>query len=777
MGVDTGKVYFVLYLAVVLELLIIIVERDDAEQHLKQKQKETMRLVESILSQLQSGSGTEGINTRPQDEITIPPKGVDIKQVMGAEIKSYRKYIVEVGITDVSNDLKRRRGESEGDYNERLKKLVELSNVAEIEYQIFFSPSDDPANAPVFPTQKQIMREHQDFRNLQPGDIINAPGEHVWEFIGARRLELDKDATYNNLPLEELTSGDIKPVYPPERVTTKGPALVPPDMPEDSVFFYSTEETRKALNAKGDADIEKRAFTAYFQPPDKQGWYKLRFTSRTNRILGVRADQKAKSLKGDTKVNIGTVQISVENLQKVKKELRFKLEKFRPPTEEILIKEKNLEKFNKQLKEAKARASKEEEAVDLRNKINLYGYIVKLLAPGQSVNFSQNRGSIEFNVRVITPKPPVAEPAIVAPVYLPCFDEVPPAFEFTISPYQGDNNKVSARIIDQNGVTVSQVNCRPLDEIASEDVATPGQGGKQQWRGVVNKNLAPGKYQVEVNHTLHQKPKTETFNLEVFPTSLTEASGRELDLRMKNMVVYGVNMMLNVIPTSGGKIKSNQFRIYLTTDADQQRPPFEGLSIGQEDALKLTANADELTLKISWVQPYTGKEVVLYPEQTVEIKQEAPKILTNKINKTISGTEKKVKILITGVRITKPNIGAQDGKQEAKIKVEVDNPSVDIGGYNIASDPMISKEGDQYTITMEIAGDLPRGEDMLIGAVSCNMTARAINPINGKVGLSRSTISVPLNYEPEEEMRPGGRRPGGGRGAPPRGGGERPPRR
>jgi len=33
-GGGAGKVYFVLYLAVILELLIIIVERDEAEENL-----------------------------------------------------------------------------------------------------------------------------------------------------------------------------------------------------------------------------------------------------------------------------------------------------------------------------------------------------------------------------------------------------------------------------------------------------------------------------------------------------------------------------------------------------------------------------------------------------------------------------------------------------------------------------------------------------------------------------------------------------------------------
>ena len=57
-GGGAGKVYFVLYLAVILELLIIIVERDEAEEHLVKRQKESMKIVESILSQLQTGAGS-----------------------------------------------------------------------------------------------------------------------------------------------------------------------------------------------------------------------------------------------------------------------------------------------------------------------------------------------------------------------------------------------------------------------------------------------------------------------------------------------------------------------------------------------------------------------------------------------------------------------------------------------------------------------------------------------------------------------------------------------
>lgn len=69
-----GKVYFVLYLAVILELLIIFIERDEAEEGLRRKQKEAIEIVQTILSQLQTGNGATGITTIPKDEIVLEPK-------------------------------------------------------------------------------------------------------------------------------------------------------------------------------------------------------------------------------------------------------------------------------------------------------------------------------------------------------------------------------------------------------------------------------------------------------------------------------------------------------------------------------------------------------------------------------------------------------------------------------------------------------------------------------------------------------------------------------
>ncbi|MFY8162538.1 MAG: hypothetical protein ACOVNU_14480, partial [Candidatus Kapaibacteriota bacterium] len=201
-----GKVYFVLYLAVVLELLIIIVERDEAEEHLHQKQKAAEAIVRSILSQLQSGAGTEGINTRPQDEIVLPPAGRagDVKDLIGFNIKTNRKYTVEVGVTDISTEIKKREGEEEKDYLERLEKLTLLANVSDIEYQIFEAPvGADDLNAP------DLTDTDLKGKSFSVGQSI---GDTKWVFKGSIGLKLDNAATFTDVK-KDLDGAKLKNAF------------------------------------------------------------------------------------------------------------------------------------------------------------------------------------------------------------------------------------------------------------------------------------------------------------------------------------------------------------------------------------------------------------------------------------------------------------------------------------------------------------------------------------------------------------------------------------
>lgn len=753
-GGGAGKVYFVLYLAVVLELLIIIVERDEAEEHLAKKQKETMRIVESILSQLQSGAGTEGINTRPQDEITIPPPGINIKEVLGAELKPNRKYIVEVGVTDISADLKRKEGESEKDYTQRLQKLVKLANVEQIQYQVFFNPSQDVAGPPPFPTEEELRKSKIDISNFNPGQYVEVPNNTgpAWEFIGLTELILDEDATFNSLDLKNLTPEKIQPVYPPNKIRRIGPALVPNNLPPDSSFYYSADETRKeGFDRKG--GLIKRDFVVNFQPQNRAGWYKLRFVSRTNRILGIRGGMNADQIPDDATVNIGTVQLSVRDLRSVLRELSSKLERYNPPSPDVLFKEQNIDKFIEQLNTAIKNAKSDDNATQVINNLNLYGYIVRLLAPGQSQYFDQNRGSIEFDIRVITPKPQIAEPTVqnLLP-YIASFDAVPPAFSFTISPYQETANAVEGRIIDSRGGIVERLILTPMDQMPNSRVTPPTRGGAREYFATSSSRISPGKYTIEIVHKLGGKIAQGSAQLEIFPTGLTKESENEIMNRFESYAYYGLGASLNAIPTSGAKIKPDQFRIYLTTDVESQRPAVQSLTISPENALELKPPAKKLQLRITWVQPITEKEVDIYPTKTFTIKQESPNIILRNMLTDISGSATKFKIEVRNIQVTKPSTGS-DKDPKIEVKVAGDPQVIDgMTNYAPSIEPMIDGDPENgYTLVLEYSGKLERGQTKVRGTLRVDLQAIAINPINGERSEpKRTSVIIPVNFEPDK---------------------------
>ena len=87
------QVYFFLYLAVICELLIIIVERDDAELQLRRERDQLLDLTQKIVLELMETTPVQSLNgsnqmevgeTRrfvimlqgmgPEDEVTIPPQ-------------------------------------------------------------------------------------------------------------------------------------------------------------------------------------------------------------------------------------------------------------------------------------------------------------------------------------------------------------------------------------------------------------------------------------------------------------------------------------------------------------------------------------------------------------------------------------------------------------------------------------------------------------------------------------------------------------------------------
>ncbi len=70
----------------------------------------------------------------------------------------------------------------------------------QIQYQVFYSSDQNPNNAPLFPTEEYFKEKNIDFYNLPIGTMVSGDIPDVnWEYLGLQELNMDKDATFNNI--------------------------------------------------------------------------------------------------------------------------------------------------------------------------------------------------------------------------------------------------------------------------------------------------------------------------------------------------------------------------------------------------------------------------------------------------------------------------------------------------------------------------------------------------------------------------------------------------
>ncbi|MFH1050845.1 MAG: hypothetical protein V1779_07960 [bacterium] len=346
----------------------------------------------------------------------------------------------------------------------------------------------------------------------------------------------------------------------------------------------------------------------------------------------------------------------------------------------------------------------------------------------------------------------ICPPVIYSPTYVTCFDKVPAVFEFAISPYHGNGiNVVVGKVLDMKGDSVATLTCIPLYQIADVMAYPPTPYGKQEWRGTVDKILPEGKYKIELSHECHELFTMSASILEIFKTGLINAD--ELDRNLNFLTVYGSRLSINAQPFSGSKIIADQFRIYLSTDVDKLSPPFAGLYM--DETIEIGAKANNVTLEVVWIQPYTNKEVVLFQEKNYSIKQKQPTINTRN-QRVIADSEdgKKISIVSQSLEIFYPPIGTLDesSSKKAEIKISAKNGTVNINGgtYEFSSDPQIETEFDENSIRVriftELTGSLDKGQKSIEGTISLELRATAINPINGKASdIKKEPITVPIN--------------------------------
>jgi hypothetical protein len=728
-GGGPGKVYFVLYLAVVLELLLIIVERDDAEEHLLKKQKESMRIVQSILSQLQVGTGTEGISTRPKDEITIA-EGY-LQTGTGSQIRQDRYYEVEVGVTDVST-LEIPEGLDPEEVRKRLQTMIRLANVQELDYQIFYHPSSNPEQPPAFPSDDTLRRLRWD--NFVEGQPIGPEVEGApWRLLAMRRLELDLSRTtdYRNPVYKSYTIsiGDLRRFAPPDAAA------------KDSIYWYDQKRTLERAAQNG-GRIKKRIFAARFQPPPQPGWYKLRFASRTNRILGIQGE-KPLELTGEETVNIGTVQIKVKDLQLVKRELEYELDAYNPPLADDLIAGRiDAEEFLNRLNASIEYAQREfpDKASEVASKLELYGYLARLLAPGQSAGFEQNRSSITIDIRVIKPSvPPPADPKVfLAQEEFYSFDKA----QRTVIPF-------SAGPITPGGkpptVTIQPSLPFQLADLGPELVAGSSPAGgatNHKFEIRIAQPVPAGEYTLRITHTnIAGKQATSEARLVVFPSRLNNA--QDIDAMLQNSLYYGYTFQVAAEPSSAGKIPAAQFRTAILVGGGDQEPIAPGLQAERE----IPASASSVTVRVTWQNPFTGESVTLY-ESSGTPQQRPPRIVVSDVKVDPTIDPRNPEILVTGITILPPFVDVRRQASAEDIRdVRVQVTRADIPNYKASAS--IQRSGaNTYEVRIRLDGPIPVRRGSLDGTVSLLITAKARNPINGAESREgRGVIpNIPITY-------------------------------
>ena len=705
-----GKVYFVLYLAVILELLIIIVERDEAEEHLIQKQKESMRIVESILSQLQVGAGTEGINTRPQDQITIPPPGVNVKEMMGGvDIKPERKYLVEVGITDVSSAIKLQEGEEPEEHLERLQRFLRLANVSNLKYEILYT-SESSETVPLDSTVWKGQAETElklDYDGM----------EEQLEALYARNKD-DQDALE-----DEMGEFYRNAQYAPIQSTSFKPGGI--DEPE---FFYSKEETEKLGPSK---ESKKRSFVVNFEPKEA-GWYKLRFSSQANKILGVSIKEGQDfDLDPDSKVNIGTVQLKVEDLLKVRKELEKTSEELPSPE----LAKKDLESFEEQIQSLIAK----EENADGKARVTLYGAIVKLTTPGIRAEnaFSRNQGEMEFNIRVLKPKPQITDPKIAD-------------LKTTVRVFSNlDKIVLPMAVTPARGETVFMENPGNATAVATGETASSDDGGGK-WiaknleipvKGALTPRAEP--YVFKLKQT-NQGKESEPVQCSVYVYDSKITNADEVALFME--VGWGDAIELVAVPSSGNTIPPEEFIMQFNMGAGTQTAPLNKLNVKLSDNVVVPPGTDKVGLTIGWKDPITG-DVVELLSTSAPVGLKRPFIVTSDMVADPIVDQTSGEFVVKGIKVNPPAISETERARVGNVIVEVTDVSVrDMRRGETYRATVIGKPrkvGSSYEVTVKLQGRTPLTRGQVKGSVELKVTATAAH--DGAVSRPRilsKTVSV-----------------------------------
>ncbi len=724
---SAGKVYFVLYLAVILELLIIIVERDEAEDHLRKREREAREIIQDILGQMQVGPGNENLTSRINDEISLLSE--EAVSMSGIPYKRHRTYNVEVGVNDGTGA---NISATQQDTINHYALLRRLTNAQSLDYEILYTGSA----AAELPSQ----------------DSTNEAG---WKPLGAMTLTLDTAAMQKNNEWR-------KPSYLRQFNDAASEALfrslTPSIAGADTTFSYNLAETEKIAVQKN-GKYTKRVFTVNFQPT-QPGWYKLRFGSRTNRIMGVSGEASSfDDISDDARVNIGSMQLTVKKLRKVQQMLQRELESYGTPQMDALIAAKNedaAKAFFMQMEKAKEKVRKERAnepsmVQEICRKIDLYADMAKLIAPNKSQYFAQNAGAMEINVRVTKPPVAIVKANIALPKDVYLFDRLTPSFRFTAGPFYG-NNLPKGEIVSADGKSTPLV-VEPMaladNSKGAANLVASDKGKSIEFKGRALQALPSGQYTIRMKHTSQGDETQEETIMRIFPTQLTVQNRRVLEGRMKSMY-FGGTLPFALEPDSQGMIPASEFRTIVGVSTNPQ--PVAS-NVGLTAKLPLEAKAKSAWVRLTWISPFTGEEVEILPKTEQPIKQREPDIDMTKTAVTgMDGDWTELRLQIGGIQVSPAvvDVGGKLGSPDNIENVSIIGATLEnTQDVELVSSDLKDLGNGLYTAIFKVRSVLLKQPKEMAGTLKFSISASMRNALNGTPSKPASfDTEVPFTYTP-----------------------------
>lgn len=277
-----------------------------------------------------------------------------------------------------------------------------------------------------------------------------------------------------------------------------------------------------------------------------------------------------------------------------------------------------------------------------------------------------------------------------------CYEGIAGTVEFSVSTYRPTQPpKVYGFVYNQDGSEVAEIKCVPLFLYDSTKYKEPDMGQNCEYLGIIDRVLNEGKYTIKLIYDWEQGVTEDDAKYKIYKTEIDEA--RRLERYLEYGLYYGNYLSFRTRSTINELSDENDYRIKLNFHSYGKDPDINyihGLSITEDDSILINNYSNRLSLQIIWVQPITGKELILFEEECT-IHQEGVQISWSGKPKVIYD-EEKLEIIIDSINVTySKTVGGGEGK--LYISASFDKKSNASERY---TNPQLSSHGNYYTITL-----------------------------------------------------------------------------